>query len=67
MDEEKVHLYFEQEKRGAVEVMHATLGQQQRFAEAMEEFRISIANIEGIIKAHNGGEMPTVIKNNSSF
>jgi hypothetical protein len=60
-DEEKVLVYLDQERSGADEIVKSTLGQQQAFQASLEEFKISLSGVEELIKAHNGGDLPTII------
>lgn len=67
VEESVLQQALSREKRGAEELMSETLGQQQEFNSAMEEFRISVTGVENILRARNAGELPNIIQNSEKF
>jgi hypothetical protein len=62
LDEEKLIQYSTQEKNNAEQLIKNSFGQQQLFQANLQEFKLSLSGIEGLIRARNNGQMPTVIK-----
>jgi len=62
IDREKFSQFYVQEKNNAEQLIKLSVGQQQLFLGSLQEFRLSLAGIESLIRSRNNGQMPTVIK-----
>jgi hypothetical protein len=62
IDREKFSQFYVQEKSNAEQLIKLSVNQQQLFLGSLQEFRLSLAGIENLIRSRNNGQMPTVIK-----
>ncbi len=62
LDEEKLTQFTNEERNNAELLIKNSFGQQQLFQANLQEFKLSLAGIEALIRARNNGQMPTVIK-----
>lgn len=62
IEEEKLVQFSTQEKQNAEKLIKASYGQQQLFQANLQEFKLSLAGIENLIRSRNNGQMPTIIK-----
>lgn len=61
-DEEILNKFCAEEKQNAERLIKSTYGQQQLFQSNLQEFKLSLSGVEGLIRLHNNGQMPTIIK-----
>ncbi len=62
LDEEKLIQFSTHEKSNAEQLIKNSFGQQQLFQANLQEFKLSLSDIEKLIRARNNGQMPTIIK-----
>lgn len=62
ISEEKTREYFENEKSQTEQLIKGCYGQQQLFQSGLQEFRLSLSDVESIIRLRNNNQMPTIIK-----
>jgi hypothetical protein len=62
IDEEKLQQFSKEEKAQATQLIKKSFGQQQLFEANLQEFKLSLAGIEALIRSRNNGQMPTIIK-----
>jgi hypothetical protein len=62
IDSEQLSKYTIQEKSETEKLMNLSYEQQKLYHTALEEFKISLRGIELLIRSHNNGELPTIIK-----
>lgn len=59
---EFVHKFTEYEKKEVEMLIEAGINQQNVFHKDLEEFRNSLKGVEALIRSHNNGELPTIVK-----
>ena len=67
LSQEQVLNYSQFEKEEAGKLIGVGYGQQKLFHSGLEEFRTSVKGVELLIRSHNKGELPTIIKDTVSL